>query len=125
MIQQDWKGKNLDKDIINPNNKVYSPENCVFVSHQVNNLLIDRGRARGKYKQGVYCNKQNNKFHARCRVDGKHKHLGYFDNELEAYTAYVEFKAAHIREVADTQEPRVRDGLYRHAEALELTLTEQ
>ena len=54
MEAQDWEGKDLDKDILVPGNKVYSPLTCCFVSHAVNSLLLDRGRARGDYPQGVY-----------------------------------------------------------------------
>tara|TARA_R110002050_G_scaffold11693_1_gene39168 strand:- start:71 stop:445 length:375 start_codon:yes stop_codon:yes gene_type:complete len=39
MINQDWIGKELDKDIINNGNKTYSPENCAFVSRKVNLLI--------------------------------------------------------------------------------------
>ena len=31
METQDWQGKELDKDILFPGNKHYSPDNCVFV----------------------------------------------------------------------------------------------
>lgn len=36
MIKQDWKGKQLDKDIVKLGNKEYSPSTCVFVSNSVN-----------------------------------------------------------------------------------------
>lgn len=79
MAQQDWEGKQLDKDIILPDNKVYSPETCVFVSRNINNLLLDSGKSRGKYKQGVYLD--HGKFRASCwNGAGKNKHLGYFQN---------------------------------------------
>jgi len=56
MMAQDWNNKHLDKDIINPGNKIYSPKNCVFVSTHVNALLTDHRSARGDFLQGVsYC----------------------------------------------------------------------
>lgn len=43
----------LDKDILFPGNKVYSPETCRFVPQYLNSLLTDRGAARGEYPLGV------------------------------------------------------------------------
>jgi len=41
MERQDWEGKHLDKDILIPGNKIYSPDRCIFVSSLIN-LLIDK-----------------------------------------------------------------------------------
>ena len=35
MEKQDWVGKALDKDIIYPNNKEYSPKTCYFVLQEL------------------------------------------------------------------------------------------
>jgi len=40
-----------------------------------------------RYK-GVYWKKRAKKFAAKIRIDGKNKHLGYFDDEVEAAKAY-------------------------------------
>lgn len=37
---------------------------------------------------GVYWDKQMSKFRSRIRIDGKSKHLGLFDNEVDAAKAY-------------------------------------
>ena len=47
MIEQDWEGKTLDKDLIKPGNKVYGPETCCFLSMDANQCL-------------TYTRKQNN-----------------------------------------------------------------
>ena len=122
MERQDFKGKQLDKDIIVSGNKVYSPETCVFVSGAVNKLLNDHGAARGKHKQGVYFVKCANKFKSQISIGGNIKHLGYYSTEDKAYADYAKAKAAYIREIADTQEPKVKSALYRHAAELENTL---
>ena len=36
--------------------------------------------------------KDRNKWLSSIKIDGKHKHLGYFDSELEAHNAYLEAK---------------------------------
>ena len=122
MEAQDFEGKHIDKDILISGNKIYSPDTCVFVYGHVNTLLTDCGTSRGEIKQGVCFVSDRGKFLARVSIHGRRKHLGWRNTELEAYALYVSAKAAHIREVADTQEPKVRAGLYRHAAELENTL---
>lgn len=125
METQDWEGKQLDKDIIIPNSKVYSPETCVFVSQRVNSLLLDCGKSRGKYKQGVHADR--GKFKAKCsNGEGKQKHIGYFPTEQLAYEAYVTYKHALILKVSNEQEDeRVKNGLLLHAQLLLDTLNEE
>ena len=121
MELQDHEGKQLDKDILITGNKIYSPLTCVFVSRQVNSLLNDRSAARGKYKQGVVLH-SSGVFRAQINTYGRTKYIGQRKTEAEAYSLYVPFKAAYIREVADTQESKVKSALYRHATELENTL---
>jgi len=39
METQDWKGKQIDKDILEPGNRMYAPDFCIFVTHEINNIL--------------------------------------------------------------------------------------
>jgi hypothetical protein len=114
-------GLELDKDILVFGNKVHSPQTCLFVSHAVNVLLNDRGATRGEWAQGVYFDKPMRKFRAEIRIDGKLKHLGYFDSEDEAEETYLAAKSDNIRRMIDLlpgdpyHEP-TRQGLARHAD---------
>lgn len=87
MEQQDWQGKQLDKDILVEDNKVYSPNTCVFVTSSLNLFLVDSRRTRGDYPLGVYYHKKRGKFASRCGnpIDQKTEHLGYFDCPLKAH----------------------------------------
>ena len=93
-------GYHLDKDLLIPGNKIYAPDRCVFVPRQLNTLLNDCGATRGQNKQGVCFIKGRNKFAARVGINDKYKHLGYFDTEIEAYSAYKEAKERHVKNTA-------------------------
>lgn len=113
METQDWKGKHLDKDILSPNNKVYGEQTCIFVTANVNTLLIDCAATRGKLMLGVYWNKQRGKFMAQCK-DGNSKsiYLGYYNTELEAHQAWKAYKHSLACKLAEEQtDPRVADAL--------------
>ena len=118
MVKQDWHGKELDKDIISPRNKVYSPSTCVFVDRKINTLLCDCASKRGKYPQGVSKNKK--RFKAQMKyIDSELLHIGTYDTPEEAYSNYCKVKSEYIKTIADTQEPKVRNGLYKHAAIFE------
>lgn len=90
METQDWQEKELDKDLILPGNKHYSPETCAFVSKKTNNFLTDHGRARGDYPIGVHAKPGYRKLVGQCcnPYTGKITHLGYFDTAEQAHQAW-------------------------------------
>jgi len=90
MSRQDWKGKQLDKDILIPGNKVYSPATCAFVSRQLNQFFVDSAASRGDWPVGVHWNKNAGKFGAKCRnpFTGKPEHLGYHLSADSAHRAW-------------------------------------
>lgn len=94
MEQQEWQGKVLDKDILKPENKLYSPETCIFISQDLNNFLTDSGKSRGKYKIGVSLKKATSKFASYCSnpFTKKLDHLGYYETEEEAHQKWLEKK---------------------------------
>lgn len=113
MEQQDWEDKHLDKDILFPGNKIYSPETCVFIDAKVNTFLIESDASRGQYMVGVCWHKRCKKFRARCNDgEGKLKHIGLFDTELEAHQAWLAFKLKVAKELAAEQsDPRIAKAL--------------
>jgi hypothetical protein len=114
MERQSWQGNHLDKDILFPGNKVYSPEGCIFVSPRLNQFLTDHGMARGNWPIGVYLNKEKGKFHAHCNnpFTGKQERLGYFDCPGEAHEAWRSRKHQHALRYAEMQtDPRIAEAL--------------
>ena len=114
MQNQDWRGKQIDKDIIVTGNKVYSPDKCIFVSSSINNLII--GRRDGVC--GVNYDKFSSSFHANCSVNGKKVYLGSFTTESEAGATYKRFKSNHILSVANKQQQPLKGYLLRIAEEI-------
>ena len=112
MEGQKWEGLYLDKDILVPKNKTYSASTCLFVTRLVNNLLCAQEANRGEWALGVYFNKTLGKFVSKLRVDGKSVHLGCFEKESEASSAYIEAKTKRVSKVAMEQSDlRVREAL--------------
>jgi hypothetical protein len=123
MMTQDWEGKQLDKDIIVPGNKVYSPATCVFVSSQINTLLLDSAAQRGKWPIGVDWLKSKGRFRAKIRENGRQRVLGTFTTPEAAHLAWRKAKARVVRTAArECDDPRVSAGLLRHSYRIEAGL---
>ena len=110
MEQKDWHGKCLDKDIIVPGSKLYSPETCSFVLKATNSFVTARDASRGDYPIGVHLCKRTGKYLARCKnlFTGKNEHLGYFSTPEEAHEAWRKRKHELAQLVAATEsDPRI------------------
>ena len=116
MEQQDWHGKCLDKDIIVPRSKLYSPETCAFVLNATNLFVTASDASRGEYPIGVYLLKHTGKYHARCKnlFTGKLEHLGLFSTPEEAHETWRKRKHEMAQLVAATEsDMRVVEALKR------------
>lgn len=108
----------LDKDILNKKNKIYSPNNCIFVPHNINVLFVKSDKTRGEYPIGVDYHKNTNKFRARCSIYDhqtktyKNKHLGFYDTINEAFKIYKKFKEYYIKKVANYYKGQIPAKLY-------------
>lgn len=105
-------GYDLDKDILIPNSKLYSPETCCFVPQELNKLLTNSKAARKVHPQGVSFNKPMGKYFASMKVHGKKQHLGYFDCPQEAYQAYKTAKEANVKRMALEWQDRIADDVF-------------
>lgn len=90
-------GYQLDKDLLNPGNKLYSEDSCVYLPQGLNKFLTDKESIRGQFPRGVHYNKVVNKLCAKVSIDGKNTHLGYFNCPDKAFNAYKNAKEAHAR----------------------------
>lgn len=101
---RDWwvdnsvRGWQLDKDILQKGNLVYSPESCVYVPNYINSLLTDSAAARGECRLGIYFDKHANKFKSQVSLNGKRKHLGLFHTPEQAHKAWQIGKIGAIKD---------------------------
>lgn len=120
----------LDKDILNKGNKIYSPDTCVFVPQKINSLFIKNNKDRGKYPIGVNHHKTSKKFMTQCSIydleenKSKLKNLGLHDTPEQAFNAYKEFKEQYIKQVADYYKDQIPDKLYDALYSYEIEITD-
>lgn len=101
----------LDKDILYKGNKVYSPETCCLVPHEINALFACGKSNKQKYPTGIFFNKDRNKFRAECGRSGKNK-TKLFPTLEEAFQAYKKFKENVIRETAEKYKGKIPYKVY-------------
>jgi len=111
----------LDKDILDPLNRIYSPEFCSLVPRLINQMFRDTRSQRGRLPIGVKEGPRRKGFTARLSRYGRQVHLGTFGDVFSAFEAYKKAFSAYCSEVADKYEgmvdSRVIDRLrscYRH-----------
>lgn len=105
----------LDKDILIKNNKRYGPDTCIFVPQEINALIVKSYR-KGNLPLGVCYHKKHDKYIATCSTfnDNKKKviTIGYYDNPINAFEAYKQFKENYIKIVADKYKDKIPEKLY-------------
>lgn len=114
MESQDWKGKSIDKDLLYPGNRVYSPKTCVFISTKINSFMTEANSARGELMIGVsYC-KSRGLYESNCSnpITGKPEKKRYFNTELDAHNFWGFRKCCMALELAKAEKNKaVKDAL--------------
>lgn len=127
MIGYDFDGWQIDKDIINKGNKVYSKENCAFVPEYINKMLPSCRKKRGKYPVGVAKMKgrEGKAFESKCNNGkGVRIHLGCYSDELSAFGAYKAFKENLIKLKAEELKGIVDDRIYNALKNYQVEITD-
>lgn len=104
------EGFHLDKDIICPDCKEYSPETCAFVPIEINSLFT-----KGKAKRGVFyigVTKFRGAFRAHLSRNGKQEWIGTFPTESEAFNYYKQEKEKYIKIVAEKWKDKIDSRVY-------------
>ena len=114
MEKQDWEGKEIDKDLLSTGSKVYSPETCVFISHQLNMYLVSKSKEDSALPVGVSYDKERRKYKSQIgRGRGVTKALGRFNTPEEAHRAWQHAKYMYGLELLKEQDnPRVIQAMH-------------
>lgn len=98
MEQQDWRGKELDKDILG-SGKLYSPDSCCFVEPCVNNFIasFSRPARKGGLPMGVrYDTRIKYKsFTVTVQIFNKKEYMGGHATRDEAIITWKSAKIGH------------------------------
>ena len=100
------EGSTLDKDILIPGNKIYSPEECSFVPQYVNSLMTDAKAIRGDLPLGVRAHKPNSHgqinttYEAQCSNGNGKQMTKVFKTVAEARQWYIATKKKVANEQA-------------------------
>lgn len=93
----------VDKDVLDKRNKIYSPENCYLVPHNVNTLFTKHDAGRGSLPVGITKNSKG--FSVRCNnpLTGIREYLGTYKTIKESFGVYKYYKEDIIKQVAQKE----------------------
>lgn len=94
---------NVDKDILIKGNKVYSPETCCLVPHNVNKLFTKNDACRGNLPIGVIV--KDDSYYISCSnpFTKKQEFLCYCDSPEKGFLIYKKQKESYIKQVAQIE----------------------
>ena len=123
--EENWKpefmeGWELDKDILEKGNKIYSPETCCFVPKEVNSLFI----RTNKYNIAQTIDKNDGVFTPYLSRHRKTISLGRFKTYEEAFQTYKTAKEKYIKEVADKWRDKIDQRVYEAMYNYKITVDE-
>lgn len=98
VIMGDPGGKDIDH--INRNPLDNRRDNLRICSHQQNTFNRTKYSNNTSGFKGVSFHKEKQKFRANINIDGKRKHLGYFENAEDAHEEYKKAAIKHHGEFA-------------------------
>ena len=118
-------GFQLDKDLLEKGNKLYSENTCVFIPQEINKIFTKRNNLRGDLPIGVYYNNEMHKFSATVNLNtGKPVRIGFYNTEVEAFNAYKQVKEEHIKNMAEKWKDRIDERAYNALMNYEVEITD-
>lgn len=121
-------GFNLDKDLLVKGNKVYGPDYCSLIPHQINKAITKQTMFKAGLPIGVSTRSDlGGKYMARhCRLSTgrKESYLGLFNSPEEAFSAYKRSKELYIKELADLWKEKISQQAYEALYKYEVNITD-
>lgn len=93
-------GYHLDKDILVSGNRVYSPDTCLLVPSEINQMFEYINPTHKGEVLGISFNDYSKKYLAHICMGNETKFLGSFKTKDLAHAAYIEFKKLYFRNMA-------------------------
>lgn len=113
---------NIDKDLLFKGNKVYGPDTCVMLPHDLNMLIVTRIGGRGEYPIGVHKGKGRNQFTAQFNEFSGSKKLKRFWTVNEAFMFYKTNKERVIKEAAEIYKDQIDPRAYQALLSWEISI---
>lgn len=88
-------GWHMDKDLLSPQAKIYSPDTCVYLPHDIHHCI------GVKHKKGVYKVSKAKGYGVKMYIDNKRTYLGYYNTAEEAEGVYKQAVQGKIQEYLD------------------------
>lgn len=103
---------NLDKDLLFKDNKIYSPETCVFLPHKINCLFNRSQSQRGDLPIGVYYEKGKDRYRCSLMINDKRVKGARYKDFNKAFLEYKRRKEAYIKQVAEEFKGYIPENAY-------------
>jgi len=95
-------------------NKVYGPDTCCFVPHEINCLFTKNSKSNlNNLPTGVFYETDRNKYRSQITIEGNPTILlGRFDTIHNAREKYCDFKENYIKQLANKYKDQITDKVY-------------
>lgn len=124
----------LDKDMLDKGNKIYSPDTCAYIPKWLNQSLSSQQAKRGAWPRGVSYRPRKDPTHKELskpylvyiKVDSKNDYAGSFSDPFEAHAHWQLLKAEQIERtilkylLEPSYQQHVANAMYQRAEILRL-----
>lgn len=87
----------IDKDYAK-GKAVYSPETCILIPRELNQVIVSRRRYRGDLPIGV-CKTANGRFYYQINIDNKRINSSLYNTPSEAFVGYKSAKEDQIKKL--------------------------
>ena len=102
----------LDKDLLAIDSKSYGEDTCVFLPKEINTAIIKQNKKRGDFPIGVTYHKNTGNFVAQLSTSTGRKHVGAFNNVIDAFAAYRKAKETYLVELAEKWKGSIDERAY-------------